>query len=387
MKKYLLALAGMTGVVSAACAQSSVTLYGVLDIGVQNNRQFSAGDSQAAGAPRQASVTGVQSSYLIGNRWGVRGVEALGADHRVVYVLESGFDLDTGTAAQGGRLFGRQAYLGVSGPWGTVVAGRLSPPSSGVGDFNMFARIDPFGAAWGVNSLGTTFVAANVLRADNSLLYSSPTLAGFKFGAMWSANVNGQENAPQDYNDRMWDLGLSWSRGPFYVAVTYDQIALSQNPQPAATTTRGLPDQKMLQAGGTWDLKVVKFAAAYAKQDNLRILTPVNFSTNTTNTGTIALPAGIPNISGDAWMLGATVPLFGGDILGSYQQFDGDSQVNSATRATFEPDYDAWGLGYRYPLSQRTTLYLGYGQRSAKGTLNAAVVDRDQFAVGMAHRF
>jgi predicted porin len=88
-------------------------------------------------------------------------------------------------------------------------------------------------------------------------------------------------------------------------------------------------------------------------------------------------------------MLGASAPLFGGFLLGSYQWSDAKNiqrRVGNAV-VSFEPDYNVWGIGYWYPFSPRTNIYVGYGQRSAKGTLVSEVIDRDQFALGLRHKF
>src|ERR1700751_174035 len=100
----------------ASQAQSSVTLYGIIDTGIEyvtNN------------GPTKSSAVRVPSlTASIPSRWGFRGKEDLGGGLSAVFVLESGFAPSTGTLNQGGRLFGRQAYVGLSGRWGTLTLGR-----------------------------------------------------------------------------------------------------------------------------------------------------------------------------------------------------------------------------------------------------------------------
>jgi predicted porin len=92
-------------------------------------------------------------------------------------------------------------------------------------------------------------------------------------------------------------------------------------------------------------------------------------------------------------MFGVTALLFGGSIRASYQASDGDN-INTATYQ-FEPDYYVWGIGYDYPFSRRTNMYIGYGQLEWDGTLLTTPVqaspsqrvDRSQFAVGIRHLF
>ncbi len=92
-------------------------------------------------------------------------------------------------------------------------------------------------------------------------------------------------------------------------------------------------------------------------------------------------------------MIGVTVPLFGGAILASYQKSDADEVAYARRR--YEPDYDVWGVGYTYPFSRRTNLYVGYGQGGWDGTITSTPVvvaptepfDRAQFALGIRHFF
>ncbi|WP_240655869.1 porin, partial [Paraburkholderia phosphatilytica] len=110
-----LALLGAAG---AAHAQSSVTLYGVLD----NSIQYV---SNVGGH----SLWNMAAGNLQGNRFGLKGTEDLGGGLKAIFQLENGFNPNTGSLGQGGRMFGRQAYVGLSGDqWGTVTLGRQYDP-------------------------------------------------------------------------------------------------------------------------------------------------------------------------------------------------------------------------------------------------------------------
>jgi predicted porin len=135
-------LAGMGA--SAAMAQSSVTVYGLLDTGlVHVTNVNAAGDS----VTKMPSLTGSFPSRI-----GFRGVEDLGNGLQVVFTLESGLALDTGTSQQGNRLFGRQASVGLKGAFGTVTLGRqinmtyIATQKADVMGPNLFAigSIDPY---------------------------------------------------------------------------------------------------------------------------------------------------------------------------------------------------------------------------------------------------
>lgn len=96
-------------------AQSSVTLYGLLDVAVRYTT------NQTANGKGLVQMT---EGPLTGNRWGIRGVEDIGGGTRILFVLESGFLLPNGTSLQGGRLFGRYSYVGIQGAAGTLTLGR-----------------------------------------------------------------------------------------------------------------------------------------------------------------------------------------------------------------------------------------------------------------------
>ncbi|CAH0447293.1 hypothetical protein LMG10661_03359 [Ralstonia syzygii subsp. syzygii] len=101
---------------SGAAGAQSVTLYGLVDTGIE---YVSHANSSGNGLVRMPSITGTLPS-----RWGLRGAEDLGGGIQAVFTLESGFNTDTGTSGQGGRLFGRQAWVGLAGGYGTLTLGR-----------------------------------------------------------------------------------------------------------------------------------------------------------------------------------------------------------------------------------------------------------------------
>jgi predicted porin len=386
MKKVLLAGCISAAFAGAASAQSSVTLYGIVDIGIQwNEFGVNAGTSSA---PQyvQESNWGVDSGYQSGSRFGLRGSEVLGGGWNAAFTLEGGINVDTGTSGQGGRLFGRQAWLGLQqSTFGTFALGRIATPSSTTGSFDMFARVDPFSGGFGLNQIGSTFIAANsgVSRWDNSAIWASPSWAGFKLAAQYSFNTNNAETAPSDSNTTAYSLAGSWGWDWLYVVGTYD---VYQFPTTGGASTVGAPDQKLFQIGATLDFKIVKLYGAYARQDNIN---------NTVQTNLFpGYPVPVTAYDNNAWMLGVTVPLFGGNIRASYQYSDGDN-VNTATYQ-FEPDYSVWGVGFDYPFSPRTNIYVGYGQREWDGTIvqtplplstPSQRVDRAQFALGLRHLF
>ena len=379
MKKNLIALAIFGAFSGAALAQSNVTLYGIIDVNFQYN------DPDGSG---QSSTRGINSGHQSGSRWGVRGSEALSPNLNAVFTIEGGFDPDTGMQGQGGRLFGRQAWAGLSGGWGTLVAGRVATFSSGTGSFDIIGNFDPFLTGFGDSNAFSTF-GIGTLRVDNSVLYASPTWGGFKFGAGYSFNGNGQEGAGSGNNNRVAFFGASFTGGPFWAGITYDIIDVNDGGiagSPAIFPNAS--DQKRLIVGATFDLKFLKIHGGYGKEDNAWLTS--GFVAGTT-----------AGEDADAWLAGVTVPLLGGSVLASYQRRNADA-VNDVCTGVFVPatngcsvalvsregDRDVWAVGFTYPLSRRTNLYATFSDSDGEQFLNNNIgIDRKQYTVGMRHLF
>ena len=378
----LVGLIAAGALASAASAQSAVTLYGSIDVGLQWNEQGVNMGTSSAPNYRQESVWGINSGYTGGSRFGLRGSESLGGSLSALFILEGGFDVDTGQSGQSGRLFGRQAWAGLrDSGLGTLALGRMATPSSTTGAFNLWS-VDPFEGNWGLAGIQNTFIASNSSRWDNSLIWASPTWAGFKFAAQYTLNTDLQETAPQGTNTSAYSIAGSWNWSLLYLAATYDvyRFADAGGSRPGA----GNPDEKLLQLGAVLDFKVLKLHGAWADQKNVGTIQTANFP---------GWPVSVAAYDNSAWMLGVTVPLFGGNIRASYQYSDGDS-VNTPTYQ-FEPDYSVWAIGFDYGFSRRTNVYVGYAQRKWDGSYRAtpaptdpsARVDRAQLALGMRHQF
>lgn len=375
MKGRLVVLSVLGAFSGVALAQSSVTLYGVVDVGYQWNEVPTNVGTAAAPRLQQESFSAINGGHVFGNRWGLRGSEDLGGGWQAIFTLESGFAIDTGTQGQGGRLFGRQAFVGLSSDYGQLAAGRLATFSSGTGSFDMFGRVDPFMTGFGLAALANTFISSNALRFDNAVLYRSPNIAGFQGGIGYSTRTDGAEVAPSGENTSAFFSGLSWQTGPFYAVVTYDV----NNPPDSS----GRPNQKDLQIGGTFDIGALRLHAAFADQSNVG---SVAFQPGLGTGSFVPLPAGIANYDSSAYMLGARWSVGALDVMASYQWVDADGKT-SPSGVFFEPDYNVWGVGGLWNLSRRTTLYASYASRSADGSLTSESFDAKQFAAGMIHRF
>ena len=243
MKMKLFAAAVAALAAGGAYAQSSVTLYGVVDAGLTyaNKVPNAAGNGGA-------SRVGLDSGGLSGSRWGLRGVEDLGGGLKGIFNLESGFNLDDGKSAQGGRLFGRNAYVGLQGQWGQLTLGRQQ---NLLYDFSLV--YDPMAIATRYSLAAQDAFFAG--RADNAVKYIG-TFGGLSVSALYSFNRDGNEQAGLNKLGREWSLGANYAGGPFAVGAVYDQ---SNN------TTAALVDNKEQRAtiGGTYAFGPAKLYAGY----------------------------------------------------------------------------------------------------------------------------
>jgi predicted porin len=197
-----LALLGVTGM---AHAQSSVTLYGLIDESVQyvNNA-----------TPKGGSLVQLFGGNLQGSRFGLKGTEDLGGGLKAIFQLENGFDINSGKLQQGGALFGRQAYVGLTGDsWGTITAGKQYDP-----------LVDMVQPLTGDNYFGSTFATPgdvdnndNSFRVINAVKYVSPVFSGFQFEGLYGlGGVAGSTGSNQT-----WSGAATFATGPFSVAAGY----------------------------------------------------------------------------------------------------------------------------------------------------------------------
>lgn len=199
MKAALLAAGTLCLGTTAAYAQSSVTLYGIVDSYI--------GITHATG---KGTVISIDSAGYQQSRLGMRIVEDIGAGYHVNAVLENGFSMSQGSAADPTRAFSRQAWVGLSGPFGEVRAGRQNSPQ-----YIMLAQLDAFaGATYGsiINN------SSNLgIRYDNSISYISPSAYGLKFQGLVSL---GGQASPHTGNN-VYVAMVDYARGPWYFGLNY----------------------------------------------------------------------------------------------------------------------------------------------------------------------
>ncbi len=204
---------------ASAFAQSTVTLYGLVDTGVEYISH-----ANLAGDPLVRMPIG--GEYL--SRWGLQGSEDLGGGLHAIFTLENGFNVRGGDAGQGGRLFGRQAWVGINGPWGAITFGR---------QYNMayWVLSDAEVLAPDTNGIGALDNYLPSARSDNTIVYKG-TFHGLTAGASYSfgrdstgtGNSPGQGTCagqiPGDPNQcKDWSVMLKYDAASFGVATAYDE--------------------------------------------------------------------------------------------------------------------------------------------------------------------
>ena len=347
MQKKLIALA-VAGLVSApAFAQSNVTVYGVVDMGLNYSSSSEAVTAAGKFKNRAALDSGLQS----GSRLGFRGTEDLGNGLKVGFVLEMGLSADQGASAQGSRTFGRQTILTLSGDFGTVALGRMYTPQ-----FGLVSRIDPFGAGTvgdvtygrGMYTMATTrqLGLEGEIRLDNVWAYVSPSFSGFTVTAAYTADGAGNEpnvaRGTKSGAEKVWAISPVYSNGPLLVGLNYHRAKVDSSDAKGRTW----------DLGATYDFGVVKLSALYGRSKS---------------------DVGVQDEKDTKWMVGATIPVSEvGNVMVSYSRLKTDSDV----AARDDDKVSKWAVGYTHSLSKRTNLYAAYAHlstnRDAKG----------QFSVG-----
>ncbi|AOJ76710.1 porin [Burkholderia ubonensis] len=212
MKKYLAIPAAIACLLAGpAHAQSSVTLYGTIDAGLD----YISNQKSPAGA---GPAYGVQSGNVSTSRWGLRGIEDLGGGLGAVFTLENGFNGANGKFGNGGDEFGRQAWVGLSSRrWGTVTLGRQY-------DFlvDFVAPLSATGSGFGGNIADHPYDndnLANDTRMNDAVKFSSANYGGFSFGGAYGFSNQGGGAG----NNNAYSVGAQYVNGPVDLAVAYLQ--------------------------------------------------------------------------------------------------------------------------------------------------------------------
>jgi len=386
MKKTLLAAALLAGFAGAASAQSSVTLYGLIDGGLRYNN---VSIDNGSGASNFGLAYGQQS----GNRFGLRGVEDIGGGNRVTFQLENGFEFGNGTLQQGGRIFGRQAWIGVeNNSWGYVRIGRQTNfATEYVG-----IPVDPFGTGFGQLNMGAAFGVVNTDRISNAIKYQTPNMSGFQAGVGYSfatgntgvytaaagggASTGSAYNFATQNNMRQLTLGAKYANGPIYVAASYDKIYAQESKGENASISSW-------NIAGTYDFKVVKLAAGYGQTRDGAVLGQGSGVTGAGNFNNIGAGNGevifAPAVGTNSYIVGATVPVNPvSRVLLSWTMLTPNTNMKDAYNAQ---NQTAYNIAYAYDFTKRTNMYAMFGYMTNVGTVDT--VKSTLVGLGLRHQF
>ena len=355
MKKLVMAAAVLGAFAGTAQAQTSVTLYGIADGDVRFDHT------------NIGTLKSVDSGGESGSRWGIRGSEDLGGGLKANFIFEQGFQIDDNAVAQGNvgggasagfggsksqvptstgsRLFGRTSTIGLAGPFGEVRFGRGYNPL-----FLVQATADPFGA--GFVAQPSAVYTNNTIRNDNAVFYDTPRFAGFQLSGVYqfgesttdSPQLNAAGTAPaatgqaKRGNDR-YGAGATYAAGPVFLGLGYEQIKSNLDVYTVRT----------FDAAATYDFGFLKLHAIYWRTKN------DNGNTLIASGSTVALKENI-------FTGGITVPFGAWTFLGQYSKLLDKSTSNVANTDLGKPQVKDIGLGFRYSLSKRTILYVGYAK-------------------------
>jgi predicted porin len=399
MKKSLLAIAAMTAFAGAAQAQSSVTVYGIMDVGYIN--QKSDGSGATATTAARNSMIGTSAEQT--SRLGFRGTEDLGGGKAAFFTVETGL---TPTSTNYSNINNRQSFVGVSskglgqasiGTQYTPVFNQLAAtdvgqtnnmpgsaiyPQNAVSSGNQgTAGVSPYtGNASGMsnNSDGLTVRTANTIRGK------SDNFAGFSAGASYTQNASSSDPAgavtETANNYTGWGVQADFTGVKnLYIGAAMQQLK-SNNPSPTATLTSPAPDtwgnaqggtntqDNQTYAAATYDFGILKGFLQYVNRKAESTINANYFAKRT------AQQVGVrsyitPTIEGWAsW---------------------GNGKLTQYGLSSPSANFTAWQVGANYYLSKRTNLYGIYGTNnlSSSSASSSVPVNTSAMAVGVRHTF
>lgn len=355
----LAAAAALVALASPALAQSSVTIYGVVDLSLQHLR--SGDNAPFAGASFNRLADG--ALYGPGSRLGFRVAEDLGAGLKARVVLESGLAADTGVFTQGGRAFGREAWLSLD----SRRLGELRLGRQYMFHDTVMAWANPGANTTALNPGAPATLRTGGLpmfidapRVDNAVQVLSPMFGGVQLRALLSLG--------EGTMDRYHGLMASYASGPVKVATSYEWSK-------GLDAARGSRIDKLWSVGGNYDFGAFRLLAGLQRTRDIVAGAPSQLQI-----GTLSLP-GLSTLATrhDAYTAGVLVPVGSTDLTANYTRARyRDAAGNAATLARA-------GAGATYSFSKRTAIY---GTATyALGSLKDDINERQLYQLGLRHRF
>jgi GBP family porin len=344
MKNKILFATLLAACTAAAHAQSSVTLYGLLDEGVSYTSNVRVGTNEGS------SNVALSNAMMQGNRWGLKGAEDLGGGLKALFVLEDGFTLSNGKLGQGGREFGRGAYVGLSSnSLGTVTLGRQN---EFMYDYVGQMSFEDFNGAGG-NVFAHAMDNDNMMgsfRINNAVRYTSLNYNGLTFGGMYGFSNQAGGGA----NNSAYSFGAIYNHGPIKAALGYTQVNNSGSNGGAvdagdSTADSAFTVQRQRTFGGglnyTFGPANVGFVITDTRLDNATGLTA----------GTTTLSAAPADVHFTNYEVNTHYYLTPAVTLGAAYTFTDGTFSNALGAAS--PRWNQISLLADYALSKRTDVY------------------------------
>lgn len=383
MKKTLAAVA-VLGAFAGSAVAADVTLYGLVDYSVRYQNL----DADMAGVDKTNKVD-MRSGANSGSRFGLKGTEDLGNGVKVGFVLENGFDADTGALGdkKGNRLFDREAQLFVDGSFGRVSFGRVGQLASANGSYGLLGVTGPFSTGYGDATSGLKFVGANgFTRFDNTITYMTPSFGGLTVYAQYSSSVSSTGTENESDTDRAYGIGAKFVGA----GLTLVGVVDSTNYQSFGTgaVSKDMDDALTVTLGGNYDFQVAKVYFGGQYFDNAKTVATTNVIVDA-NKAKIGTGYTLGSLGAEGWGLGlgVGVPVMGGTASAYAGYLDADSVDDSdASLKRF-----TGAVGYSYTFSKRTSMYstLSYTKDEYKTAANADKVKPTsvEAIVGLIHKF
>ena len=383
MKKTLAAVA-VLGAFAGSALAADVQLYGIVDMGL--NYTHIDGDNAYEDIDSFEMKSGQQS----GSRFGLKGTEDLGNGLTVGFVLENGFTADDGVDSS--TFFDRESMLFLQGSFGKLAFGRIGSFNQGQGSFSKIGMLTPFGTSFGdyVAQAGNVFASST--RYANSIVYETPSFAGFQVTAMYSmGNTNNDGTENESDTDRYYGIAATYKNGP---AAAYLAVDSTNYKSFGVANGSDMEDSLTVTLGGSWDFEVAKVYLGAQYFDEIQVSSIGGIIDNSSASFNGADSSSL-KITGYSVSLGADAPLAGGKLMAAVAYVDAeqsDFQEDYGNAGKF--DFTRWVIsaGYDYPLSKRTNVYgvMSYmdDELEGKGSNNADWnPNAYTFMIGMRHKF
>ena len=347
MKKTLTAIAILGAFSGFAQAQSSVTIYGIVDAGIVR---------ESGGV--NGSATNISSGVGSASRIGFRGTEDLGNGVSALFLLETGYRLDTGASDVAGSIFNRQAYVGLKGAAGTLTLGRQYTPY-----YNAVSQVaDPFNAGYAGSAKNLLPTAGVNTRTSNAVVYASPVVNGFSGELSYSLAEQGGNSIA----GRQIGAALSFGAGKLNARLAHNH---RNNDLAVGSVVQDRQIGRNTLLAANYDFGVAKAYAAYGVNEGLNS-SPL---ANTSNPfGRAVTP--VASLDSRDMLIGVQVPFGANALIASF--------IRKDDRTAFNQDADQWAVGLTRSLSKRTSLYTSYGKMKNKNGASYTVGNNSDVGSG-----